>query len=31
MQISVLDGVLWDMGQVHGGICEIGLLSGAGS
>ena len=23
---SVLNGVLWDMGQVHCGICEIGLL-----
>ena len=26
MDISVLNGVLWDMGQVHCGICEIGLL-----
>ena len=24
--ISVLNGALWDMEQVHGGICEIGLL-----
>ena len=28
MHISVQkeNGVLWDMGQVHFGICEIGLL-----
>ena len=24
VHISVLNGVLWDMGQVHWGICEIG-------
>ena len=23
--ISVLNGALWDMEQVHSGICEIGL------
>ena len=27
IRISVLNGTLWDMGQVHCGICEIGLLS----
>ena len=27
VHISVLSGVLWDMGQVHCGICEIGLLT----
>ena len=26
VHISVLNGVLWDMGQVHCGICEIGPL-----
>ena len=26
VHISVLNGALWDMGQVHRGICEIGLL-----
>ena len=26
--ISVLNGALWDMEQVHAGICEIGLLDG---
>ena len=26
VHISVLNGVLWDMEQVHSGICEIGLL-----
>ena len=26
VHISVLKGVLWDMEQVHSGICEIGLL-----
>ena len=25
--ISVLNGALWDMEQVHSGICEVGLLS----
>ena len=24
--ISVLNGALWDMGQVHDGKCEIGLF-----
>ena len=27
VHISVLKGALWDMEQVHSGICEIGLLS----
>ena len=27
MHISVLNGALWDMGQVHCGICEIGLFA----
>ena len=26
VNISVLNGILWDMEQVHSGICEIGLL-----
>ena len=26
VHISVLNGALWDMEQVHSGICEIGLL-----
>ena len=26
VHISVLNDVLWDMGQVHCGICELGLL-----
>ena len=26
VSISVLNGVLWNMEQVHYGICEIGLL-----
>ena len=26
VHISVLNGVVWDMGQVHCGICETGLL-----
>ena len=26
VHISVLNGALWDMEQVHCGICEIGLL-----
>ena len=28
VHISVLNGVLWDMGQVHWGIYEIGLIIG---
>ena len=28
VHISVLNGVLWDMRQVHCGICEFGLLVG---
>ena len=24
--ISVLNGAVWDMGQMHGGICAIDLL-----
>ena len=27
VNISVLNGELWDMGQVHCGICEIDQLS----
>ena len=27
VHISVLNGGLWDMEQVHSGICEIGLLT----
>ena len=27
MYISVLNGALWDMEQVHAGICEIGLFT----
>ena len=27
VHISVLNGELWDKGQVHYGICEFGLLS----
>ena len=27
VHISVLNGVLWDMEQVHYGICETGLLN----
>ena len=31
VHISVLNGALWDMEQVHSGICEIGLTaSGTG-
>ena len=30
MHISVLNGVLRHMGQVHCGICEIGLLTSRG-
>ena len=26
VHISVLNGALWDVEQVHSGICEIGLL-----
>ena len=26
VHISDLNGALWDMGQVHCGICEIGLF-----
>ena len=26
VHIFALNGVLWDMGQMHFGICEIGLL-----
>ena len=26
LHISVLNGALWDMDQVHSGICEFGLL-----
>ena len=26
VHISVLNSALWDMGQVHCGICEIGLF-----
>ena len=26
MDISVLNNALWDIGEVHCGICEIGLL-----
>ena len=26
VQISVLNDALWDMGQLHCGICEMGLL-----
>ena len=26
LHISVLNGALWDMRQVHAGICEIGLV-----
>ena len=28
VHISVLNGAMWDMGQVHCGICEFGLLVG---
>ena len=28
VHISVLNGALWDMEQVHCGVCEIGLSHG---
>ena len=27
VHISILNGAMWDMEQVHSGICEIGLFS----